>query len=129
MEFLSTCTVYKSNTTGLNAGFLLPQVPKNTVALTHDSLNQSPFFTETIQSTGQTAYATIDELSATGNYYNIQLQVPQSAMGDLRGALRTLTLPPVATVTDAVDLIERRVTSGPQLWTANSSGQAPLTTG
>ena len=114
-------TVSKSGATGLNAGFLVPQVPKDTVALTHDPRNQSPYFTATIETAGHTAYGEIDELSGAGNYYNIQLQVPQSAMDALRRALRTVTLPPVATVTQAVNLIERRATIGAQLWLANTA--------
>lgn len=114
-------TVSENPATGLNAGLLLPQVPKNATALTHDPSNRSPYFTETIETADHTAYGAIDELSAAGNYYNIQLQVPQSSVDALRRALRTVTLPPVATVTQAVNLIEHRATIGAQLWLANTA--------
>lgn len=108
--------VFESPSTGLDAGFLVPEVPKNSVALTHDPRNQSPYFTETIEIAGQTAFGDIDEVSAAGNYYHVQLQVPKSAMAALRQALRTVTLPPVATVTQAVHLAELRARIGAQLW-------------
>ena len=94
--------------------------PKNTAVLTRDPRNRSPYFTETIETAGHTAYGALYELSAAGNYYNIQLQVPRSAVDALRRALRTVSLPPVATVTQAVTLIERRATIGSQLWLANT---------
>lgn len=115
-------TVSTSTTTGLNAGYLVPQVPKDSAALTHDARNRSPFFTETIDTASHTIYATINELSAAGNYYNIQLQVPQSATHALRRALQTVTLPPVATVTQAVHLIEHQTATGAgKLWIAKAA--------
>ena len=113
-------TVSKTRATGLNAGLLVPQLPKNTAALTRDPRNRSPYFTETIETAGHTAYGALYELSTAGNYYNIQLQVPRSAVDALRRALRTVTLPPVATVTQAVTLMEHRATVGSQLWLANT---------
>ncbi len=113
-------TVSKTRATGLNAGLLVPQLPKNTAALTRDPRNRSPYFTETIQTAGHTAYASLYELSAAGNYYHIQLQVPRSAVDALRRALRTVTMPPVATVTQAVTLIESRATIGSPLWLAQA---------
>lgn len=109
-------TVSESPAIGLNAELLVPQVPKNMTALTHDPRNRSPYFTETIATADHTAYGAIDELSAAGDYYNIRLQVPQSAVDALRRALRTVNLPPVATVTQAVHLAERRTAIGAQLW-------------
>lgn len=113
-------SVSKTPATGLNAGLLVPQLPKNTAALTQDPRNRSPYFTETIETVGHTVYGALYELSAAGNYYNIQLQAPRSAVDALRRALRTVTLPPVATVTQAVTLMEHRATVGSQLWLANT---------
>jgi hypothetical protein len=59
-----------------------------------------------------TLAAHISELSANGAFYRVTLRVPSKERPALSQALRSLTLPPVATVTDAVHLaqIERRWT-------------------
>jgi len=113
-------TVSKIAATGLDAAFLIPQVPKDVAALTHDPENQDAYFTETVQDAAGTAYGTIDELSAAGDYYQIQLTVPASVERTLRQALASARLPPVATVSEAVRLIEHRATVGTPLWLANT---------
>lgn len=112
--------VSKTDAMGLSSGLLVPQVPKNTAALTRDPRNQSPYFTETIASVNQTASAQVYELSAQGYYYNIQVNVPRSALASLSRALRTLSLPPVATVSQAVHLMYHRATLQASLWMASA---------
>ena len=87
---------------------LLPQtLPSSGDGVTSNSNNRSAFFTEEIQAASGKAYLQLGELSSSGDYYNLTIQVPEDQMSTLKKVAASLQTPPVATATDVVNLMKK----------------------
>lgn len=79
------------------------------------ALNQkspSPFLSETMTISGGIAHLNITELSASGALYAVSVMVPRNEAAMLRQVASHVTLPPVATATDAVRFLTEQAASG-----------------
>ncbi|MBX5466009.1 MAG: glycoside hydrolase [Firmicutes bacterium] len=109
---------------------LVPQLPKPP-DLTANPWNRSPFFTETWAQEHGMLIARVSDLSGSGTLYQVLLRAPADAAGTAKAVLHSMTLPPPATVTQAVHLLLTKPTPGaaPPLATTQAGGAGWLLAG
>lgn len=109
---------------------LVPQLPKPP-GLTANPWNRSPFFTETWAQEHGMLIATVSDLSGSGTLYQVLLRAPADEAVTVEAVLRSMTLPPPATVTQAVHLLLTKPTPGaaPPLATTQAGGAGWLLAG
>lgn len=85
-------------------GYLLPTSPKP-AGLTHDPLNASPYFTETLVTQEDMTTATLIEAALDGREYTMTFNVPETQARLARAILGSLRVPPPITSTRLVRLL------------------------
>lgn len=92
--------ISKISATGANAEWLVPQSPP---APGH---SHSRYLNTTMFTDSKSILAIVTELGANGNYYRVDFRVPRSDKAALQRTLQSMKLPPIATVTDAIHLLQ-----------------------
>ncbi len=117
--------IYKTPTSGLNAGTLLPKLsPDSGPGFSANPENKSPFFSEQFAIVSGDASLSVAEVGSDGYSYNLLITVPASEAPKLRETETSMRTPSVATATDDVKFIQRDAQEGVLSLTTAAFGSA-----
>ncbi len=100
-------TIHQLKPVDGNVFILLPQLPKPS-GLTSNAENNSPYFTESEQTTSGVIYGTLSDLTPSGTEYVVTLTMPSDQAQKAQSILQSITAPSPATVSQAVNLLKSK---------------------
>lgn len=99
-------------TSGYDATLLPKTMPDSGPGIPSNPYNESPYFVETMQFSGGKAYLQLGELTSSGRYYTLNIQVPANQTSTLGKVAKTISVPPPATPTAVVKLMQKDAAAG-----------------
>lgn len=106
--------LYRAASAWTDPGQLLPKtIPISRSALALNTNNASPYFSEQLALAAGSTILQLFELSASGSFYALQIQVPARDEDALKRAARTLRTPPPASPTDVVRFMYKEAATQP----------------